>query len=439
MIISQKGVQTPLSEMTERCYDMLIRRDIYLNKLIRRERNGLIKVVTGIRRCGKSFLLFELFHQHLLEQKIDEAHIIEIALDDRRNIALRDPDNILAYIMGKIIDSQPYYIIIDEIQLLDEFVDVLNSLLHIKNADVYVTGSNSRFLSSDVITEFRGRGDEIHVYPLSFREYLSAYNGTLDEAWDDFFNYGGLPLILTRDTAEDKSDYLTTLLKKVYVSDIVERHKIRNREELDELLDILASTIGSLTNPIKLEKTFKSVKNKKISSKTLAKYIDYLIDAFLVSKAVRYDVKGRKYISSPSKYYFEDIGLRNARLNFRQTEENHIMENIIYNELRIRGFHVDVGVVEQYGKNELSKTTKRQLEIDFIATMGSRKYYIQSAFSLYNPEKITQEQNPLIAVNDSFKKIIVVRDNIKVRRNDYGIITVGVQNFLLDENSLEMV
>lgn len=417
---------------------MVIKRDIYLNKLIRRKRNGLIKVVTGIRRCGKSFLLFELFHQHLLEQGINEAHIIEIALDDRRNIALRDPDNILAYITSKIIDSQTYYIILDEIQLLDEFVDVLNSLLHIKNTDVYVTRSNSKFLSSDVITEFRGRGDEIHVYPLSFREYVSAYNGTLDEAWDDFFNYGGLPHILTRDTVEDKSDYLTTLLKKVYVSDIVERHKVRNREELDELLDILASAIGSLTNPLKLEKTFKSVKNKKISSKTLAKYIDYLIDAFIVSKAIRYDVKGRKYISSPAKYYFEDIGLRNARLNFRQTEENHIMENIIYNELRIRGFHVDVGVVEQYGKNELSKTTKKQLEIDFVATMGSRKYYIQSAFSLSNPEKITQEQRPLIAVNDSFKKIIVVRDNIKVRRNDYGIITVGIQNFLLDENSLEI-
>lgn len=417
---------------------MVIKRDIYLNKLIRRKRNGLIKVVTGIRRCGKSFLLFELFHQHLLEQGINEAHIIEIALDDRRNIALRDPDNILAYITSKIIDSQPYYIILDEIQLLDEFVDVLNSLLHIKNTDVYVTGSNSKFLSSDVITEFRGRGDEIHVYPLSFREYVSAYNGTLDEAWDDFFNYGGLPLILTRDTVEDKSDYLTTLLKKVYVSDIVERHKVRNREELDELLDILASAIGSLTNPLKLEKTFKSVKNKKISSKTLAKYIDYLIDAFLVSKAIRYDVKGRKYISSPAKYYFEDIGLRNARSNFRQTEENHIMENVIYNELRIRGFHVDVGVVEQYGKNELSKTTKKQLEIDFVATMGSRKYYIQSAFSLSNPEKIIQEQRPLIAVNDSFKKIIVVRDNIKVRRNDYGITTVGIQNFLLDENSLEI-
>lgn len=416
---------------------MVIKRDIYLNKLIRRERNGLIKVVTGIRRCGKSFLLFELFHQHLLENGVDEEHIIEIALDDRKNIALRDPDNILAYITSKIIDNQPYYIILDEIQMLDEFVDVLNSLLHVKNADVYVTGSNSRFLSSDVITEFRGRGDEIHVYPLCFKEYMSAYKGTVDDAWEDFINYGGLPLILTRDTPEDKSDYLTTLLKKVYMSDIVERHKVRNREELDELLDILASVIGSLTSPLKLEKTFKSVKNKTISSKTLSKYIDYFIDAFLVSKAIRYDVKGRKYIGSPAKYYFEDIGLRNARLNFRQIEENHIMENIIYNELRIRGFHVDVGVIEQYGKNAQSKTIKKQLEIDFIATKGSQKYYIQSAFSLSNLEKVAQEQRSLIAVNDSFKKIIVVRENIKVRRNDYGIITVGIQNFLLDEDSLE--
>jgi hypothetical protein len=416
---------------------MVIKRDIYLNKLIRRERNGLIKVVTGIRRCGKSFLLFELFHQHLLENGVDEEHIIEIALDDRKNIALRDPDNILAYITSKIIDNQPYYIILDEIQMLDEFVDVLNSLLHVKNADVYVTGSNSRFLSSDVITEFRGRGDEIHVYPLCFKEYMSAYKGTVDDAWEDFINYGGLPLILTRDTPEDKSDYLTTLLKKVYMSDIVERHKVRNREELDELLDILASVIGSLTSPLKLEKTFKSVKDKTISSKTLSKYIDYFIDAFLVSKAIRYDVKGRKYIGSPAKYYFEDIGLRNARLNFRQIEENHIMENIIYNELRIRGFHVDVGVIEQYGKNAQSKTIKKQLEIDFIATKGSQKYYIQSAFSLSNLEKVAQEQRSLIAVNDSFKKIIVVRENIKVRRNDYGIITVGIQNFLLDEDSLE--
>ncbi|NLV34416.1 MAG: ATP-binding protein [Clostridiaceae bacterium] len=416
---------------------MVIKRDIYLNKLIRRERNGLIKVVTGIRRCGKSFLLFELFHQHLLENGVDEEHIIEIALDDRKNIALRNPDNILTYITSKIIDNQPYYIILDEIQMLDEFVDVLNSLLHVKNADVYVTGSNSRFLSSDVITEFRGRGDEIHVYPLCFKEYMSAYKGTADDAWEDFINYGGLPLILTRDTPEDKSDYLTTLLKKVYMSDIVERHKVRNREEMDELLDILASATGSLTSPLKLEKTFKSVKNKTISSKTLSKYIDYFIDSFLVSKAIRYDVKGRKYIGSPAKYYFEDIGLRNARLNFRQIEENHIMENIIYNELRIRGFHVDVGVIEQYGKNAQSKTIKKQLEIDFIATKGSQKYYIQSAFSLSNLEKVAQEQRSLIAVNDSFKKIIVVRDNIKVRRNDYGIITVGIQNFLLDEDSLE--
>ncbi len=415
---------------------MEIKRDVYLNKLIRKEKNGLIKVITGVRRCGKSYLLFNLFHNYLIEKGVDEDHIIEVALDDRSYKDLRDPDNMLKYVKDKIKDKQTYYIILDEIQLLSEFEDVLNSFLHIRNADVYVTGSNSKFLSSDVITEFRGRGDEIRVYPLSFREYISVYDGTTDEAWDDYFNYGGLPLTLIYDTPEDKSDYLMSLFNKVYLSDIVDRHKIRNQEELDELVDILSSAIGSLTNPTKLAKTFKSVKNKVISDKTLKKYIDYLQDAFLISKAVRFDIKGKKYINSPAKYYFEDVGLRNARLNFRQTEENHIMENIIYNELRIRGYHVDVGVVEVFGKNQENKTTKKQFEVDFIATKGSEKYYIQSAFSISNTDKLQQEQNSLININDSFKKIIVVRDNIKVRRNDYGIVTMGICNFLLDENSL---
>lgn len=417
---------------------MEIKRDVYLNKLIRKEKNGLIKVITGVRRCGKSYLLFNLFHNYLTEKGIDEDHIIEVALDDRSNKDLRDPDNMLEYVKDRIKDKQTYYIILDEIQLLDEFEDVLNSFLHIKNADVYVTGSNSRFLSSDVITEFRGRGDEIRVYPLSFREYTSVYDGTTDEAWDDYFNYGGLPLTLMYDTPEDKSNYLISLFNKVYLSDIVDRHKIRNQDELDELVNILSSAIGSLTNPTKLAKTFKSVKNKVISDKTLKKYIDYLQDAFLISKAVRFDIKGKKYINSPAKYYFEDVGLRNARLNFRQTEENHIMENIIYNELRIRGYHVDVGVVEVFGKNQENKTTKKQFEVDFIATKGSEKYYIQSAFSISNIEKLQQEQNSLVNINDSFKKIIVVRDNIKVRRNDYGIVTMGICNFLLDENSLNI-
>ena len=417
---------------------MQIKRQTYLNRLINKKGNGLIKIVTGVRRCGKSYLLFNLFHEHLLDEGVDESHIIEIALDDRMNIKLRDPDNMLEYVKSKITDKDMYYIILDEVQLLNEFEDVLNSFLHIRNADVYVTGSNSKFLSSDVITEFRGRGDEIRVYPLSFREFMSVYDGTVDEGWDDYFNYGGLPLVLSCPTPEEKSEYLISQFKKVYLSDLIDRHKIRNADEFDELIDILASAIGSLTNPLKLANTFKSVKGKTISDKTLKKYLDYLIDAFLVSRAKRYDVKGRKYINSPSKYYFEDIGLRNARLEFRQTEENHIMENIIYNELRIRGFRVDVGLVEHYGKDAEGKSTKKQLEVDFVATKGSKKYYIQSAFSMSNPEKLEQEQRSLKSINDSFKKIIVVRDNIKVRRNDYGIVTIGICNFLLDENSLDL-
>lgn len=417
---------------------MEIKRDIYLDRLIRREKNGLIKVVTGVRRCGKSYLLFNLFHNYLLDKGVQENHIIEIALDDRSNKELRDPDNMLKYVKERIIDRDTYYIILDEVQLLAEFEDVLNSFMHIRNADVYVTGSNSKFLSSDLVTEFRGRGDEIRIYPLSFREYCSVYEGSADEAWDDYFTYGGLPLILSRETPEEKAEYLMSLFQKVYLSDIVDRHKVRNREELDELVDILASAVGSLTNPLKLANTFKTVKKKTISDKTLKKYMDYLMDAFLVSKAVRYDIKGRKYIGSPAKFYFEDVGLRNARLNFRQMEENHIMENIIYNELRIRGYHVDVGLVEQFGKNGENKTTKKQLEVDFVVTRGSEKYYIQSAFAMTTPEKQMQEERPLNAIGDSFKKIIVVRDNIKVRRNDMGIVTIGIRNFLLDENSLSL-
>jgi len=417
---------------------MEIKRDIYLDRLIRREKNGLIKVVTGVRRCGKSYLLFNLFHNYLLDKGIQENHIIEIALDDRSNKELRDPDNMLKYVKERIVDRDTYYIILDEVQLLAEFEDVLNSFMHIRNADVYVTGSNSKFLSSDLVTEFRGRGDEIRIYPLSFREYCSVYEGSADEAWDDYFTYGGLPLILSRETPEEKAEYLMSLFQKVYLSDIVDRHKVRNREELDELVDILASAVGSLTNPLKLANTFKTVKKKTISDKTLKKYMDYLMDAFLVSKAVRYDIKGRKYIGSPAKFYFEDVGLRNARLNFRQMEENHIMENIIYNELRIRGYHVDVGLVEQFGKNSENKTTKKQLEVDFVVTRGSEKYYIQSAFAMTTPEKQAQEERPLNAIGDSFKKIIVVRDNIKVRRNDMGIVTIGIRNFLLHENSLNL-
>lgn len=417
---------------------MEIRRDTYLNKLIRKKKNGLIKVVTGVRRCGKSYLLFHLFHDHLLEEGVSKDHMIEVALDDRRNRALRDPDAILRYVDERIQDEEDYYIILDEVQYMDEFEDVLNSLLHIRNADVYVTGSNSKFLSSDVITEFRGRGDEIHVYPLSFREYTSVYPGTLDEAWDEYVVYGGLPLILSVGNAEDKAKYLTSLFQKVYISDIVERHNVRNKEELDELVDILASSIDSYTSLDKLAKTFKSVKNKSISDKTIKKYIDYLIDSFLVSKAVRYDIKGKKYIGSPAKYYFEDVGLRNARLGFRQIEENHLMENIIYNELRIRGYYVDVGVIEHYSTGRDGKRGKKLLEVDFVATKGSEKYYIQSAFAIPDPDKADQEQRGLRSISDSFKKIIVVNANQKVRRDENGIMTIGLRNFLLDEGSLQL-
>lgn len=417
---------------------MEIRRDVYLNKLIRKKKNGLIKVVTGVRRCGKSYLLFHLFHNHLLEEGVPEDHMIEVALDDRRNKALRDPDAILQYVDERMRDKGDYYIILDEVQYLDEFEDVLNSLLHIPNADVYVTGSNSKFLSSDVITEFRGRGDEIHVYPLSFREYTSVYPGTLDEAWDDYVVYGGLPLILSMEEPEDKAEYLTSLFQKVYISDIVERHSVRNKEELDELVDILASSTGSYTSLSKLTKTFKSVKGKAISDKTIKNYIDYLIDSFLISKAVRYDIKGKKYIGSPAKYYFEDVGLRNARLGFRQVEENHLMENIIYNELRIRGYHVDVGVIEHYDTGRDGKRGKKQLEVDFVATKGSEKYYLQSAFAMPTSDKVNQEKRGLLSISDSFRKIIVVNGNQKVRRDENGIITIGLRNFLLDEGSLQL-
>ena len=417
---------------------MEIKRDIYLDKLVRKKKNGLIKVVTGVRRCGKSYLLFHLFHNHLLESGVPEDHIIEVALDNRRNKDLRDPDAMLKFIDESIKDKKDYYVILDEVQYLNEFEDVLNSLLHINNVDVYVTGSNSKFLSSDVITQFRGRGDEIHVYPLSFREYISAYQGTLDEAWDDYLVYGGLPLILTMEIPEDKAEYLNSLFQKVYISDIVERHNVRNKAELDELVDIIASAIGSYTNQNKLARTFKSVKGTTISDKTIKNYIDYLIDSFLISKASRFDVKGKKYIGSPSKYYFEDVGLGNARLGFRQIEQTHLMENIIYNELRIRGYHVDVGVVEHYEALDGGKRSKKQLEVDFVATRGSEKYYIQSAFALSSADKVNQEQRSLLCISDSFRKIIVVGDNIKVRRDENGIVTVGLRNFLLDENSLSL-
>ena len=417
---------------------MEIKRNHYLEQLINRENNGLIKVITGIRRSGKSYLLFNIFCDYLKEKGISNDHIIKVALDDIRNKDLRKADAMFTYITNNLKDDNIYYIILDEIQYLEDFEEVLNSLLHIKNVDVYVTGSNSKFLSSDVITEFRGRGDEIHVYPLSFKEFYSVYDGSVDEAWDDYFNYGGMPLVLSYQNPNDKAKYLISLFDKVYLSDIIERHKIKNKFELDELLDILSSSIGSLTNPTKLSNTFKSEKNKIISDKTINKYIEYLEDSYLISKARRYDVKGKKYINSPYKYYFEDIGLRNARINFRQTEENHIMENIIYNELKVRGFNVDVGIVSAYDKDKNGKRVLKNYEVDFISTKGKYKYYIQSAFSLSNIDKVKQETNSLLNISDSFKKIIVIRDNIKPRIDDNGIITMGIYNFLLDENSLNL-
>ncbi len=416
---------------------MEIKRDIYLNKIINRKHNGLIKVITGIRRCGKSYLLFNLFNSHLIESGVSDDHIIKVAFDMKRYSELRNPDRLCEYIEEKMTDGGMYYILLDEVQMLGEFESVLNEFLHYDNADVYVTGSNSKFLSSDIMTEFRGRGDEIHIYPLSFSEFYSVYDGSVYKAWEDYFIYGGLPLIASMTTDEQKSNYLSRLFSEVYIKDISERNTLRHSSELSELVDILASSTGSLTNPAKLSNTFKSVKNVKITPVTLSKYIGYLEQAFLISKAVRYDVKGKKYINTPSKFYFEDVGLRNARLNFRQIEENHIMENIIYNELRKRGFNVDVGVVE-VRENSGGQSIRKQYEVDFVANLGSKRYYIQSAFSISNNEKLKQETQSLRRIDDSFKKIIVVKEDIKIRRDDNGFVTMGIFDFLLNENSLEM-
>lgn len=417
---------------------MEIKRDNYLNKLISRENNGLVKVITGIRRSGKSYLLFNIFKKYLQEKGIEQSHIISIALDDLLNEELRNPYNMLKYIKNEIKDDKLYYVLLDEVQYLERFEEVLNSLMHIENIDIYVTGSNSKFLSSDVITEFRGRGDEIHVYPLSFKEYMTAFEGTKEEAWNNYFIYGGMPLVLSYNTPQEKSEYLKSLFEKVYVSDIIERHRVRNKVELDELLDILSSSIGSLTNPLKLSRTYKSEKNKVITDKTINNYIEYFEDSFLINRARRYNIKGKKYINSPYKFYFEDIGLRNARLNFRQTEENHVMENIVYNELRSRGFNVDIGVVGVYSTDKSGKTILKNYEVDFIATQGSKKYYIQSAFNMDTEEKKDQEKSSLINIDDSFKKIIVVKDNIIPIQDDNGITTIGIYDFLLKENSLEL-
>ena len=417
---------------------MEIRRDIYLKKLINRMHNGMIKVVTGIRRSGKSYLLFTIFKDYLLSEGVDEDHIISIELDRLENKKYRNPYVILEHIRSQLIDSKDYYIFLDEVQLLDQFEDVLNSLLHIKNVDVYVTGSNSKFLSKDIITEFRGRGDEVHVYPVSFREYMTVFNGDKYEGWSSYVRFGGLPLTVTMNSDEQRVEYLTRLFEETYIKDIIERNHIEKKQELNDLINVLASGIGSLTNPSKIVATFNSVIQSDISLNTVRSYIEYLEDAFIISEANRYDVKGRKYIGTPLKYYFEDVGLRNARLGFRQVEETHLMENIIYNELRVRGFSVDVGVVMKRKRTKAGVQEKKQLEIDFIANQGSRRYYIQSAFSIPDEEKREQEKASLINVGDSFKKIIIVKDVVKPWHDDDGILTISLYDFLLDEKSLEL-
>ncbi len=417
---------------------MEIKRDHYLRQLIDSRQNGFVKVITGIRRCGKSYLLNVLFYHHLLDKGVKDDHIIRIDLEDRLNKRLRDPDEMLRFVHDKITDGDLYYIIIDEVQLMAEFVDVLNSFRHIPNADIYVTGSNSHFLSSDIPTEFRGRGEAIHVNPLSFSEFYSARGGDKQSAWREYYTYGGLPLTLSFDTEQKKVKYLKELFETVYLADIIDRHKIKNENEMGELVQILASSIGSPCNPTKLSRTFQSVKNVKISNKTISNYLAYLSDAFLVKKAMRFDVKGKKYINTLSKYYFSDIGLRNAILDMRQQEETHIMENLIYNELIVRGYSVDVGLVEIKKKDKNGNWTRTNLEVDFIANMGSKKYYVQSALSIPDREKELQESRSLININDSFKKIIVVKDDIMPRRNEEGILTIGLFDFLLNENSMDL-
>ena len=417
---------------------MEIKRDRYLNLLISKKHNGLIKVITGMRRCGKSYLLFTLFKDYLLSEGIEKNHMIEIAFDAYENKQYRDPDVLYPYLKEQIKDDGMYYVLLDEVQLLGEFEAILNSLTRMKNVDVYVTGSNARFLSKDVITEFRGRGDEVHMYPLSFAEFMSVYPGTKQDGWNEYMLYGGLPLVLSFTTPDQKIAFLQSLDEETYISDIVGRPNNRHKAELEELLNILSSAIGSLTNPEKLSATFRSVKNKKISSATIRKYIDYLCDSFLIDSAVRYDVKGKKYIDTPVKYYFTDMGLRNARLNFRQLEETHSMENIIFNELKIRGFNVDVGVIIQYDTNEKGNSVRKQLEIDFVCNKGSKRYYIQSAYAIPDQAKMEQEQRSLMLTGDFFKRIIITKDTPAPYYNENGVLIMSVYDFLLNENSLDI-
>lgn len=417
---------------------MEIKRDYYLNKLITKKHNGLIKVITGIRRCGKSYLLFTLFKNHLTESGVADDHIIEIPFDSFENKKYRDPEILYPYVKEQIADDGMYYILLDEVQLLGEFESVLNGFMRMKNVDVYVTGSNARFLSKDIITEFRGRGDELHIQPLSFAEFMSAYDGNKYDGWNEYVLYGGLPPVVLLRTAEQKIELLKSLFQETYINDIISRHSIKHRDEFEELINILASAIGSLTNPKKLTDTFKSKKNKVINSNTIKSYLDYLCDAYVVSRATRYDIKGKKYIDTPQKYYFSDVGIRNACINFRQLEENHTMENIIFNELIARNFNVDVGIITATGKDNDGKSVRKQLEVDFVCNKGSKRYYIQSAFSIPDREKMEQESNSLLRIDDSFKKIIVVKDLPAPTYTENGILVISVYDFLLNSNSLDM-
>lgn len=413
---------------------MYFSRQRYLNKLIAHKNNHLIKVITGIRRSGKSFLLFDIFYRHLRSEGVTDDHIIRIDLENRRNKSLRNPDALIAHIDSLMTDNDTYYIMLDEVQMVPEFEDVLNSYTKIDNADVYVTGSNSKFLSRDVITEFRGRGDEIHLYPLSVSEIAEAVpQFGWEQLWQQYLTYGGLPFTVQLQSDDEKSSYLKQLFRETYLRDIKERHNVRNDMALETILDIVSSSVGSLTNPSKLERTFNNLSRTTLSSATIKEYLGYLEDAFLIHRAMRFDIKGKKYISTPYKYYFSDIGLRNARLNFRQIEETHIMENVIYNELLMRGYNVDVGVVELRQGDD-----RKQIEIDFVVNRGSQRYYIQSAYAIPSEEKWRQETRPLEAVGDSFKKIVIVKDDILLRHDDRGITTLGLRQFLLDENSINL-
>ena len=416
---------------------MEIKRDAYLEQLKIRKDNGMIKIITGIRRCGKSFLLFVLFKKYLLENGVDKEHIIEIALDGIENEELRDPKKCYQYIKAAMKDEQKYYLLLDEVQFMPRFEEVLNSLIRISNIDVYVTGSNSKFLSSDIVTEFRGRGDEIRIYPLSFMEFYTVYDGDYDDAWNEYMIYGGLPQVVQFSLERQKAEYLKNMFTNVYLKDVVERNKIQNVDEIGTLVDILASAIGAPTNPTKISNTFISERGISYSNKTIANHIDYLAEAFLISKANRYDIKGRKYVGANLKYYFMDVGLRNARLNFRQQEPTHIMENIVYNELLVRGYNVDVGIVDVYEKNNEGKRVHKQLEVDFVVNQGSQRYYIQVAYDMTTEEKQIQEFHSLRNIPDSFKKIVIVNGTTKPWRNEDGFVIMGMKYFLLNADSLE--